>query len=72
MTDRLALIKARHAEAGGGDGDLAWLVAEVERLRANMGLCRAQLFKAASYRGYEGGPLAEPTTERILRLCKEE
>ena len=36
MTDRLALIKARHAEAGGGDGDLAWLVAEVERLRADI------------------------------------
>ena len=33
MTDRLALIKARHAEAGGGNGDLAWLVAEMERLR---------------------------------------
>ena len=34
MTDRLALIKARHAEAGGGDGDKCWLIAEVERLRA--------------------------------------
>lgn len=33
MTDRLALIKARHAEAGGGNGDLLWLIAEVERQR---------------------------------------
>ena len=36
MTDRLALIKARHAEAGGGNGDLEWLVAEVERLRVRL------------------------------------
>lgn len=34
MNDRLALIKARHIEAGGGNGDLAWLLAEVERLEA--------------------------------------
>jgi hypothetical protein len=33
MTDRLALIRSRHAEAGGGDADKAWLIAEVERLR---------------------------------------
>jgi len=31
--DRLALIRARHEEAGGGDEDKAWLLAEVERLR---------------------------------------
>lgn len=31
--DRLALIKA---EAGGGDGDKAWLIAEVERLRGEL------------------------------------
>jgi hypothetical protein len=30
--DRLALIRSRHAEAGGGDADKAWLIAEVERL----------------------------------------
>ena len=33
MADRLALIRARHAEAGGGDGDVTWLIAEVEKLR---------------------------------------
>lgn len=31
--DRLALIKARHAEAGAGDADKTWLIEEVERLR---------------------------------------
>ena len=36
MTDRLALIRARHAEAGGGDADKCWLIAEVERLRGTM------------------------------------
>ena len=33
MADRLALIRARHAEAGGGDADKAWLLDEVERQR---------------------------------------
>jgi hypothetical protein len=33
MADRLALIRSRHAEAGGGDADKTWLLAEVERLR---------------------------------------
>ena len=54
MTDRLALIKARHAEAGGGDAEKAWLVAEVERLReveksANglLGAIRESLNRAA-------------------------
>ena len=31
--DRLALIRARHEEAGGGNGDFEWLIAEVEKLR---------------------------------------
>lgn len=34
--DRLTLIEARHAEAGGGDGDKGWLIAEVRRLRARI------------------------------------
>ena len=42
MTDRLALIKARHAEAGGGDGDKAWLIAEVERLITELGTIREE------------------------------
>jgi len=33
MTDRLTLIRARHAEAGGGDADKEWLLAEVEKLQ---------------------------------------
>ena len=35
--NRLELIKARHAEAGGGDADKAWLIAEVERLQIALG-----------------------------------
>ena len=33
MTDRLSQIKARHAEAGGGDADKAWLLEQVRRER---------------------------------------
>lgn len=36
MTDRLALIRARHEEAGGGDEDKTWLLVEVERLRKEL------------------------------------
>jgi hypothetical protein len=32
--DRLSLIESRWREAGSGDGDMAWLLAEVKRLRA--------------------------------------
>jgi hypothetical protein len=69
MLDRLALIRSRHAEAGGGDADKEWLMAEVERLRNTLGLCRVQLSKAALYRGYSGGPLGEPATSLALGLA---
>ena len=46
----------------------AGLRAENERLRHALALCRTELFSAASYRGYEGGPLDSPSVDVALRL----
>ena len=53
MTDRLSQIKARHAEAGGGDADKQWLIEQVENLRAK--LKEYEDFTAAFRQAYEPG-----------------
>lgn len=57
--------------------DIVMLGQEVERLREALTKTHSELFAAIHYRGYEGGPLSEPSArlaERIARaaLAEEE
>jgi hypothetical protein len=42
------------------------LRAENERLRRALTMCRMELFTAALYRGYVGGPLDQPSVDLAL------
>ena len=42
---------------------------ENKRLRHALALCRTELFNAAYYRGYEGGPLDRPSVDLALQLA---
>ena len=49
------------------EAEITRLRDENERLRDALALCRTELFSAASYRGYEGGPLDHPSVDLALR-----
>ena len=46
--DRLALIEARWHERGCPDGDFAWLLAEVKRLRADLAAIEGSMAEAGN------------------------
>ena len=55
------------AREGEVAAEITRLCAENDRLRDALVLCRMELFKAAYYRGYEGGPLERPSVGLALR-----
>ena len=67
LADNDVYVKTWSDNYDAAQDEITRLRAQNERLRHALALCRTELFSAASYRGYEGGPLDSPSVDLALR-----